>query len=414
LLEVQDAEAIPGQSDRDSVVVPLIGGLVAAALIDVSVGRDVSLTPEIEAELGGELEMEPAMIRSHLATFGAVTEDTPDDVARREPTIAPSQRADVLRAALSEDVQLPSSLIRGRQTWRVNDLSHLGSGAARVSLGRQDMHEIELVMPRESAQALHLGDSVMGADVLWRKDPVLGFGRVEVEFVPGPGEPTDVPIWIPLVRLHRPKRTGCQATYSVGRQNVTDVGMTVTVLGSGGGGGVKTTLSVRRDYTATSRCVETVIPAKLRIRVGRTLVNGTEVSYGIRTEVVDIDTTALKKRPVAADEDSCQRSAGALGGLPTRDYDYTSSPKGDSATDDVALDGTAGRGRGERPCISRSARGGNGAPMAWNRSDPSRSTRSSGGHVDVRRRERPDGPDSTVYSQRRWQVARAQRCCSPL
>lgn len=311
---------------------------MTAGPIDVSVGRDVELTPEIETELGGELEMEPGVIRRHLATLGAVTQDAPEGATTREPTIARSQRADVLRAALSDEVQLPSSLIRAAQTWRVNDLSHLRSGVARVSLGRHDMHELELVMPRESAEALHLGDSVLGADVLWRKDPVLGFGRVEVEFVSDPGEPTDVPIWIPLVRLHRPKRTGCQATYSVGRKAATDVGMTVTVLGSGGGGGIKTTLSVRREYTATSRCVEAVVPAKLRIRAGRTLVNGTEVSYGTRTEVIDIDKNALKTRPVAAEDDSCQRSARALGGLPMRDYDYTTSPKGDSALDEIIVE----------------------------------------------------------------------------
>ena len=336
-LEVQDAETVAGVSPPDSVMVPLVDTPGATDPIDVSVGRDVGVTPEIEAELGHELDMDPTLVRNRLRTLGALAPDVPGDVLRKEPVIGPSERADVLRAALSDDVQLPSSLMYDRQTWRVNDLSHTRAGTARVSLGREDMHELELAMPRESASELRLGDTVMGADVLYRKR-VLGFGRVDLEFVPDPEQPDDVPIWIPLVRLHRPKRAGCHATYSVGRENATDVEMTVTVLGSGGGGGVKTTLSVKRGYTATSRCVETVIPAKLRMRIGRTLINGTEVSYGIRTEIVDIDPMALSTRQIAVGEDACQRSASRLSGLPMRDYDYTTSPKGDTATDEIVIE----------------------------------------------------------------------------
>jgi hypothetical protein len=305
--------------------------------IDVSVGRDVDITPEVLAELGGELDIDQVLVRSLLAEVGATSSETPDATAG-QTVIAPSQRADVLRAALSEEVQLPSSLIQSDQTWRVNDLSHMRSGSARVSLGRHDAHELELVMPRESARALRLGDTVMGTDLLWSKKPVLGFGRVDLVFVPDLEQPEDMPIWIPLVRLHRPKRVGCQATYSIGRRDEKDVEMTVTVLGSGGGGGVKTTLSVKRAYTATSRCVETVMPAKLRMRVGRTLINGTEVSYGVHTEVVDVDPSALKTRTIPAVEDSCQRSARTLSDLPVRDYDYRTSPKGDSASDEITIE----------------------------------------------------------------------------
>jgi hypothetical protein len=305
--------------------------------IDVSVGRDIEVTPEIEADLGGELDLEPAVVRHRLADVLTVAPDQPDDAPSPAPGTAPSQRDDVLRAALSDDVQLPSSLIRGAQLWRVTEVEQTSSGAARVSLGRRDTHELELAMPYQYAATLRLGDAVMGADVLWRKKGVFGWGRVDVEFVPELEQPPPIPIWIPLVRLHRPKRAGCQASYSVGRETSNDVQMTVSVLGSGGGGGVKTTLSVKRVYTATSKCVETVMPAKLRIEVGRTLINGTEVASGVRTEVVDAEPNALTTRPVPAGDDACQRAASGLHDLPMRDYDYSKAPRGDSASDEIVI-----------------------------------------------------------------------------
>jgi hypothetical protein len=295
LVEIEHFVEVPGQDEPLSVLVPLHEGDWAGEPSQIEVGADVEVMGEqLTEELGAG--------------------------------------ADDWQAALREGYQLPSSLVRPADQWQVTGIDQVPGEEARVVFGRRGLHEMGIRLPSESLVGVNSGDTIMGTEVIWEGGGFLWLGRARVEFVPDPDPPAPIPIMVPVMRLHRPRPEGCQASYIIERGNSQGADMTVEVLGLGAGGGFKAGVRVTSEYTACTACVETVIPAKYQLVPGKTMVNGTEVSWGFRAKLFDPEPDKKETRPVSAADDDCERSLDALAGLVQLPKPLGLAPKGDHET----------------------------------------------------------------------------------
>jgi hypothetical protein len=336
-IEIDSVEEISGHEGPHSVLVPVVDGGESGELSRVEIGEDLSLTPTLAAELAEDLGLDRDELSERFThTVGATTDDL---VSEGTIEAGPSHRDDVWRVALSEDYELPSSLLRGQDRWQVTAIDHLTEGTARVSFGRLGRRELDATLAGQAADELQPGDSVVGPEKLWQgRGGKLGLGRASVEFVPDPDPPKPVPIWVPLMRLHRPYGEGCTATYSSESADVRNVNLAVKILGVGAEGGFKVGVSLLDEYVARSACIETVIPAKLQLLPGKTVVNGTEVAYGIRAKVTEIEPEKQKPRRVPAEEDDCERSAAELDGFEVKPYDERELPETNTHTRAIGVE----------------------------------------------------------------------------
>ena len=138
---------------------------------------------------------------------------------------------------------------------------------------------------------------------------------------------------LPLVRVHCPRHKGCEATYTTTASNKTSVDGSVTIAGIGGGSGIELTGVFARQYSTNAVCVEVVLPARIRVTMGRTLVDGTEVSYGMRADILTVDAKAKQTRRVRRSDDGCQRAGGSVdASIRLEDLDQTATPAGVNVT----------------------------------------------------------------------------------
>jgi hypothetical protein len=337
VIEINSVREVPAPDQPLSVVVPLEDA--ATGSVEVGLGSDVHLTPAFADELSTELGMNASALRDQLARRFEVD---PDQLIERVPSEGPkSQRGDVLRAALSENYGLPSSLLRGADRWEVTDVQSEATQRARVSFGRQGLRELQLTMSPDAAKDLKRGDVLIGTERLWHGGGALGLGRASVEFAPDPDPPAAAPIWIPVMRLHRPRHSSCEAAFTNQTKTTDSIDMKVEILGVGAGGGYEFGMTLKDEYVARTDCVETVIPAKLQLVPGKTLVNGTEIGYSIRAKVTDADVGAWRTRAIPHDQDDCERSGDALAGLISVPYNYSEAPKGDTDTQEISVESKA-------------------------------------------------------------------------
>ncbi|WP_445170374.1 hypothetical protein ACTXG7_14250 [Mycolicibacterium sp. Dal123E01] len=178
-----------------------------------------------------------------------------------------------------DGMYVSSSLLSETDTWHVTDVTAAQDGVAHVAFGRGGEQEARFQLYGGAANGLRTGITILGTDILWTGGGFLGLGKAQVDFLPDPDPPAPITIMIPIMRLHRPKPEGCEATYYAEVSGGQNAEMTLKVLGVGAGGGFKITMKISEEYTARKSCVETVIPAKFQLIPGRTLVNGAEVAY---------------------------------------------------------------------------------------------------------------------------------------
>jgi hypothetical protein len=254
-------------------------------------------------------------------------------------TDAAITRYDLFDTLDYEDLQAPSSLIRGPDTWQVTEIAEETEGAARVSFGRRGHRELQLKLSEGAPDEWSVGQAILGTETFRVPGPGLfGLGSGKVEFVPDPDPPDPIAIWIPVMRLHRPQRDGCQATHTIGGETGEGCEAELTVAGSGGNGGYKITTRMRDSYTARSQCVETVIPAKLLLVPTKTVIDGTEVAYGLHAKLTEVDDSNPISRPIPKELDECGRGAADLAGIEAKPYPYAQSPEGDSAEISIEIE----------------------------------------------------------------------------
>lgn len=232
---------------------------------------------------------------------------------------------------------LSSSMVRGPDIWHINEVTPIDEETTEVTVGRLGLPEFQMRMPQVSVRELNSGDRVVGPELL-HNSWIVGWGRVRVYFEPDDDQPPPIPIWVPLQRLHCPQHRGCKAEYQVQTGVDEEVEVNLTVLGTGGGGGVKVSGNFGTDMSTENECLETVVPATLQLQFGKTLVGGTEVAYGMRATVRDLDIQAKKTRPIPPESDSCERPRDAVSQLPQTDsFDQTEAPEGTEYWNSITL-----------------------------------------------------------------------------
>lgn len=233
--------------------------------------------------------------------------------------------------ALLEDIdrQLPSSLLRSHDTWTVTDIRE-EPDTTLVSFGRQGHRELQMTLSGNPAPHLALGRPILGTEALRLPSGPFGLGTAKVEFVPDPDPPEPVPITIPVTRLHRPKREGCEATHTLTHEAGESAEINLTVLGSGANSGYTIRGAMKDSYTARSTCMETVVPAKLLLIPTKTVVNGTEVAYGLHAKLIELDGDHPDRRPIPPALDDCERSDADLANTDTKHFPFRGSPGNDT------------------------------------------------------------------------------------
>ena len=335
-MKIVGVEEAPGNPRKLSVVVPFVDEAADAKPVEVRVGRDVGMTDDLADELTRELDVDvDALSETISSRFG-----TSEGGSWSGPPLSlrDTLRGDMVRAELGAWYRLPSSVLQGTDLWQVNDVTPAGRGTRTISFGRLGLSEIECDIPSKAALSIEPGQMVFGAKrLLQTRKKLLGFVSVDIEFVPDAEPPTRIPILLPLVRIHRPRRKGCEATYVFATETAKDAEGTIEVLGLGGGGGFKITIAYERGYTARTHCVEHVMPAVLELQAGTTLVDGTDVAYGLRATVTDPGTNSIEVRKIPPASDGCGRPETELAGMPMKERNLVHVPRADSFSEKFRL-----------------------------------------------------------------------------
>jgi len=250
----------------------------------------------------------PAVPESVLAYLPVVGEVEAGEWDRRVGALggqmaeAPTLDLDLGLEGLSEPIGGGAgSLIDFGSMWKVQELTE-GDDGVEVTLGRRRGKETSIRLPREWARDLEPGSLIVGpSQELYEKRNWLGHVTMLVEFRPEPGaEPTDVDVFLPLVRLHCPSHPGCNAEYSTATGSGSEGKVEMSLFGVGGGAGKSMTCTLSETYATGERCKEIGVPAKLRVQTGRTYVNDTEVAYGMRASIEQVATKDLIERTLSA------------------------------------------------------------------------------------------------------------------
>jgi hypothetical protein len=197
---------------------------------------------------------------------------------------------------------VPSSLLNPGSMWTVQGLSEKDD-QVEVSIGRRGDRETSFLLPRERGEELETGALLAApSEELFRQNWIFGVPKVLVEFRPDPGSaPAVIDTWLPILRLHCPQHPGCEAEYAISNATGTEASLELSLFGVGGGGGQSMTCTVSQSYRTGDECIEIAVPAKLVVQLGTTYVNGTQVAYGMRVTIKDVDPKALTERVLAPD-----------------------------------------------------------------------------------------------------------------
>lgn len=196
-----------------------------------------------------------------------------------------------------------SSLLNPGAMWSVRGLTRQAeTDMMEVSVGRYGAEETSFLVTPDQASGLETGSLLAApSEDIYEAKSLFGLVKTKVEFRPDRSSPpVEIDTWLPILRLHCPHHPGCEARYEVARKEEREGSFELSMLGVGGGGGVVMTCTVSQKYEARAGCIEIVVPAKLLLQTGSTYVNGTEVAYGLRATIKDVDTAALKERDLPA------------------------------------------------------------------------------------------------------------------
>jgi hypothetical protein len=265
----------------------------------------------------GDIPSLPEAVEAHVPVFGTTGEAGawPADAS----TLLPETDESAFRGLAETDPladwqglaaagDLDRSSLLAPAAMQTIDRMTERDGTVELFIRRPGRPVTSVEMPRDAAAGLEAGHLLLGpSERLWENRTPLGFFKARVDFRPDQGSPPiDVKVFIPVLRLHCPRRPGCEATYAIERADGHEGSVELSVFGIGGGAGKSLTVSTSEEYSVRGHCIEIVVPATLRLQMGTTLANGTEVAYGMRAEISAVDRNALTERDVPDAEDACQ------------------------------------------------------------------------------------------------------------
>src|SRR5512142_2099162 len=134
-------------------------------------------------------------------------------------------------------------------------------GMVELSIGGAGRPATSVKLPRDAAAGLEAGLVLLGpSERLWEDRTLLGFVKARVDFRPDQGSPpVDVKVFIPVLRLHCPRRPGCEATYAIEGAEGYEGSVELSVFGIGGGAGKSLTVSTSEEYSVRGHCIEIAV-----------------------------------------------------------------------------------------------------------------------------------------------------------
>jgi hypothetical protein len=243
------------------------------------------------------------------------------------PNLDLDERLELFPDVISTDA---SSILDPGSMWTVQALDEIGTDV-KVSIGRRGDHETSFVLPRGNIAGLERGSLIAASsETLYKERDFFGMVKTRVEFrADRDADPIESDILLPILRLHCPPREGCEAEYAISNAEGGTASFELSIFGIGGGGGQSMTCTVSQTYTAKAQCIEVAVPAKLVLQFGGTYVNGSQVAYGTRVTIRDVDPMQQKLRSLPAGH-GCGLGYDAVKGAALTHLDLT------------ALDGTQG------------------------------------------------------------------------
>jgi hypothetical protein len=167
------------------------------------------------------------------------------------------------------------------------------------------------------ALALEIGQggAVTGVvRVLHESGGLFGKRQIAINVDPSLSSPP-VKVMVPVMRLHCPKHTGCQASEEYSVQRETEVDFTLTLIPVGGGGSISTSLRCSSEWeTADGECLQYVLPAEISTEYGTLLVNGKRAKYTgiLGAPVVRFVKGTQRQEKIPPAEDGCQQPAAVI------------------------------------------------------------------------------------------------------
>jgi hypothetical protein len=220
------------------------------------------------------------------------------ELAASAPSLDLAERLALFPDSISTDA---SSVFDPGSMWTVQALNEKGSDV-EVSVGRRGDHETSFFLPRRNFAGLEKGSLIAASsETLFQTHGIWGTVKTRVDFRPDQGsKPVETEVWLPILRLHCPPRHGCEAKYAIAHAQGGTATFELSVFGLGGGGGQSMTCTVSQIYTAMAQCIEIAVPAKLLLQFGGTFVNGSQVAYGMRATIKEVDARRQKLRTLPA------------------------------------------------------------------------------------------------------------------
>lgn len=256
----------------------------------------------------------------------AVVSDTFDDemlLPGYEPESGFAESLRALRAGVLQVGEVgavgaayTSSLLNPAETWRVRGIGETHAGYASVVVGRLGVGETTIAVAEQDLDPFDIGQEIIMASTrsvapkLIKEIPrrkVLGSRTIRVEFAADPDQPIiETEVWLPMMRVHRPHHRGCKGWARFEQITGQTTDGSLNFLGMGGGAGEALSARFTDEYPADTECSEWVLKGKLSFRFGTTLVDGTDVGYGMRGDIEGVGSD-LVERPIPSDDDGCQR-----------------------------------------------------------------------------------------------------------
>ena len=248
----------------------------------------------------------PEVVEVSIPLVGGADQDGPDDLVAlggiadvEVPIPELEDQFELLPAAAPPgDV---SSLVDLGAMWAVQELAEDGD-MTTVSIGRRGIRESSFTLPSIRASHLETGSLIaVRPETIYQKNHIWGAPKFLVEFRPdAESGPIESDIWLPILRLHCPHHKGCEAEYAIAQATGGEANLEVSVFGVGGGG-QSITCTVSETYGSSGECIEIAVPGKLVLQLGGTYVNRTQIAYGLRATIKDVDPKALTERQLPPD-----------------------------------------------------------------------------------------------------------------
>jgi hypothetical protein len=193
------------------------------------------------------------------------------------------------------------------------DELRLGTELFTVQSMEQDRQEILLSrtgLPPLAAQTEQLDAGLSPGQIVmapasrdWLRRRSYYVGGV-VEWEPVEGTEREWTVDVPLIRVHRPNHTGCEAEYSVGRETASGGSFKLTI-GVSIGGEATITAKATETYKAKDSCIQVLSKATLATALFRVRVNGEEVRQEWDADVVDVAQNVKDPGALPPDQDGC-------------------------------------------------------------------------------------------------------------